>query len=464
MNPFAKFSMMSELSDTIKGCLQVQNGQVSFLDQGKATGTLTDRLVYNSVFHPDTQIKATSRWLIKAMARASQIFPASISGIFEFSKHQGARNLTLPVFQITAFSYTMARSIFRAARENNACAFIFEIDSNQIFHGNQTSGEFSTIVSAAAIREKYKGPIFIQGDYISFHGEDYQQNPTQEKSRLKNLINEAIKSGLYNLWMDSSEDIPPRGVGGEKNQNSKAPLFAELTDSVRILEPKGIDISLGCQINPFQESGFKKKDIREFMEQYQAKLQSLNPGAKGISKLGFSPERNSLATQPIGAPYEPEPLDPNTLIGLSKFANEEYGLMGRINLKPSDSSQNNLKRFSKIGNAEIHVPLEYHTLMINHHDFPSEFKDELNFNFPNPLEEEKTQSPLSHKPFRVFKEKLWTLPEPLQQDISKDLETQVSSLLKALQIDHTQEMVFRSTSNPLVPLNLSEEMEICKKE
>jgi len=208
--------MMSELSDTIKGCLQIKSGQVNIIDQGIACGTLTDRLIYNAVFHPDIQIKATSRWLIKAIAQASQIFPASLNGILEFSKQHKDMRLTIPVFRIPGLSYTVARALFRGAKENETGAFIFEIDPNQIQHANQTPGEYSTIVLAAAVREEYKGPIFIQADYISVHGEEYQQNPNQEKQRLKNLISEAIVSGFFNLWMGTPQDILLQGAGGGK--------------------------------------------------------------------------------------------------------------------------------------------------------------------------------------------------------------------------------------------------------
>ena len=455
---------MSELSDTIKGCLQVKSGQVNIIDQNIACGTLTDRLIYNAVFHPDIQIKGTSRWLIKAIAQASQIFPASLNGVLDFSKQQGNMRLSIPVFQLPGFSYTMARAIFRAARENNARAFIFEMDSNQISHANQTLGEYSTIVAAAAVREGFKGPIFIQGNHILAHKRDFQQNPNQEKECLKKSINNAINCGFFNLWLDTFQVALPTQMGTKKNLNSIALLYAEITDSVRTLEPQGLDISLGCKLNPFQELCLEEQDIKEFMEYFQTTLQSLNPGAKGISKLGFSPESNSSTPKQINQPHELEYLDPNTLIRLSKYANEKYGLVTRLNLKPSDISQNTLKRFSGIGNAELKIQLEYQALIIDHHDFPSEFKGELNFNFPNRVEEEKIRSPISHKAFGIFKEKFWTLPEPLQQDISKELETTVSSLFKTLQIGNTQEWVFPLPSSPPVLLSLSKEMEICKKE
>src|SRR5437899_12075865 len=76
------------------------------------------------------------------------------------------RAFTVPAFNIRALTFDSARALFRAAMRHNVGAFIFEIARSEIGYTEQRPAEYSACVLAAAMREDYRGAVFIQGDHF----------------------------------------------------------------------------------------------------------------------------------------------------------------------------------------------------------------------------------------------------------------------------------------------------------
>lgn len=72
-------------------------------------------------------------------------------------------------------TYDVARQIFRVANKHNVGAFIFEIAKSEIGYTFQRPSEYASCVLAAAIKEGYKGPVFIQGDHFQFNAKSMQK-------------------------------------------------------------------------------------------------------------------------------------------------------------------------------------------------------------------------------------------------------------------------------------------------
>ena len=69
--------------------------------------------------------------------------------------------------------YDTARAVFRAAKSLDAGAVIFEIARSEIGYTEQRPAEYAAVVLAAAIKESWDGPVFLQGDH-------FQTNPKKD--------------------------------------------------------------------------------------------------------------------------------------------------------------------------------------------------------------------------------------------------------------------------------------------
>jgi tagatose-1,6-bisphosphate aldolase non-catalytic subunit AgaZ/GatZ len=101
-------------------------------------------------------------------------------------------------------TYDTARAALRAAERLRAGAFIFEIARSEMSYTYQQPAEFSAALIAAAIKEGYRGPLFIQGDHFQVKGSLYRKNPEAAIQEVKDLIAEAVPAGFWNIDLDTS--------------------------------------------------------------------------------------------------------------------------------------------------------------------------------------------------------------------------------------------------------------------
>src|SRR3990170_7621348 len=193
---------VSDIHDSLKGIVKIEEDKVTVLDEKKLKDAV-DWLVYNAVFNSNKEIKANCRWLIKSAASSSGAMPASIQGLYEAMGRGEASGFTVPAVNIRGLTYDVARGLFRSAIKNKAGAFIFEIAKSEMGYTDQSPYEYASVVIAAALKEGYKGPLFIQGDHFQVNPKNYIQDKNKEITSLKDLINRSVSAGFYNIDIDS---------------------------------------------------------------------------------------------------------------------------------------------------------------------------------------------------------------------------------------------------------------------
>ena len=130
----------------------------------------------------------------------------------------------MPAINVRAMAYDTARAVVRAAKKLDAGAFILEIARSEIGYTEQRPHEYAAVVLAAALREGFRGPIFIQGDHVQTNAKKYN-SPERDKelAALRALIEEEIAAGFFNVDIDTStlvdlEQADARGTaGGERH-------------------------------------------------------------------------------------------------------------------------------------------------------------------------------------------------------------------------------------------------------
>src|SRR5437660_11855350 len=250
-----------------------------------ATANEVDTLAWTAVFGATAEERGAARYDIRKRAAEAGLRPASIHDLYLAMGRGEAGGFTVPAINVRAMAYDTARAVVRAAKKLNAGAFIFEIARSEIGYTEQRPHEYAAVVLAAAPREGFTGPIFIQGDHVQTNAKKYN-SPDRDKEldTLRALIKEEIAAGFYNVDIDTSTLVDLDKPTLEAQQEVNVTLAADFTAFIRSCEPKGVTISVGGEIG---EVGGKNSDIElhAYMDGYNVTLKKRGASLAGISKI-----------------------------------------------------------------------------------------------------------------------------------------------------------------------------------
>jgi len=156
--------------------------------RSKLTPEDIDALIEQAVFGSE-ESRPKHRQTIHKTANTNGIFPASIQGLYEAAGKGRYEGITVPAINIRGITYQVARAIFRAALKDRVGAFIFEIARSEMGYTRQDPAEYATCILAAAIREGFSGPVFIQGDHFQVRRRMYHEDPDKEFNEILNNKN-----------------------------------------------------------------------------------------------------------------------------------------------------------------------------------------------------------------------------------------------------------------------------------
>src|SRR5918995_1371802 len=258
-------------------------GGVRVRDQAKLRTSATDRLAWQAVFGTGEERDA-ARWLLWELGQVTGARPASINDLYLARGRGECGGFTVPAINVRMLAYDTARAIFRAAKAGKAGAIILEIARSEIAYTEQRPAEYVAVMIAAALREGYTLPLFIQGDHCQVNHKKYQADPEGEVGEVKKLIAEEIAAGFYNIDVDTSTLVDLAQSTLEEQQRLNYERAAEITAFIRQQEPQSVTVSVGAEIG---EVGMKNSTVEElhaFMQGYNRSLQGFgNP--VGISKI-----------------------------------------------------------------------------------------------------------------------------------------------------------------------------------
>ena len=198
--------MTPESSSTtflLGGAVTVEAGRVHLHDATALTTAHMDTLVWQAVF-ADEAARNTARWLLWELGQIVGVRPASIHELYIARGRGECDGFTVPAMNVRGMSYDTARSIFRTAKSMDAGAFILEIARSEIAYTEQRPAEYVSVMLAAAMREGFRGPLFIQGDHFQVNHKKYAVDPVPEVNAVKAIVQEAVAAGFYNIDVDTS--------------------------------------------------------------------------------------------------------------------------------------------------------------------------------------------------------------------------------------------------------------------
>src|SRR6187551_557905 len=349
------------------GVIQVPGG-VKIRDQAKLRSAATDRLAWQAVFG-SAEDRDAARWLIWELGQATGARPASINALYQARGRGEVGGFTVPAINVRAMAYDTARAIFRAARAGKAGAILLEIARSEIAYTEQRPAEYVAVLIAAALREGYTLPLFIQGDHCQVNHKKYQADAEGEVGEVKKLIAEEIGAGFNNIDVDTSTLVDLAQPTLDEQQRANFERAAEITRFIRGLEPEGVTVSVGAEIG---EVGMKNSTVEElhaFMRGYNRSLAALGRHA-GISKISVQTgTSHGGVVLPDGSIADVK-LDLQALAALSRVAREEYGLAGAVQHGASTLPSNAFGNFPRVEAAEIHLATNFQNIIFDHPALP----------------------------------------------------------------------------------------------
>src|SRR6185295_5865018 len=275
-----KISMHS-IDSLFGDAVAVRDHSVSVKNEKALASDAMDKLVRRAVFAGE-QEREYARWLIWELGQAVGVRAASIHDLYLARGRGEIGGFTVPAINVRGMSYDTARAIFRVANKLNAGAFILEIARSEIVYTNQRPAEYVAVMLAAALREGFRGPVFIQGDHFQVNAKKYHADPKAELDAVKALAKEAIPAGFYNIDVDTSTLVDLSKPNHTEQQRLNYEVGVELTKTVRSLEPKGVTISVGGEIGEVGTENSTVEELRAFMDGYN---KTLPKGMAGLSKI-----------------------------------------------------------------------------------------------------------------------------------------------------------------------------------
>jgi len=430
---------IQELLAATGGSVEVKGGHVLVTNEPALRANGIDVLIFNAVFGGDEE-KSAARWLIWEIGQTLGVRPASIHELY-VARGRGAlaHTFTTPAMNIRMSSYDTARAAIRAAVKKNVGAFIFEIARSEMTYTQQPPQEFTTVMLASAIKEGFRGPLFIQGDHFQINAKKYAADPAAEIAALKKLMDDAITAGYYNIDIDTSTLVDLSKSDLDEQQQMNYELCAMFTDYIRSKTPAGVTISLGGEIG---EVGHKNSDVHEaraFMDGYKKHLKN----AHGISKLSVNTGTSHGGTVMPDGSIADVSIDFTALHDLS-VVSREYGMGGAVQHGASTLPESAVGKFVEAQAIEVHLATALQSVAFK--SLPADLSAEIDaWLLVNAVDERKagdTNEQFFHKTRKKavgpFKERFWHMAEADRAKLRDAMEERFALLFNRLGVENTR--------------------------
>lgn len=438
-----------ELRKSLAGVVKIAKGQVQVVDEAKLRASAIDSLIRDAVFGT-ASVQELARWVIWECGQSLGVRPASIHEFYIACSEGKWSGRTVPAMNIRFTTYDTARAALRAAIKHNAGAFIFEIARSEMGYTDQAPAEFSASLIAAAIKENYTGPLFIQGDHFQVKASLFAKEPEKAIDEVKDLIREAIPAGFWNIDIDTSTLVTLEPDALDEQQYHNYTRSAEITRLVRELEPAGVTVSLGGEIGEVGEKNSTPEELDAYMQGY---LKILDGEMAGLSKVSVQTGTSHGGIVLPDGSIAKVAVDFDTLRVLSQRS-KVHGAGGAVQHGASTLPKEMFNKFPEMNTLEIHLATGFQNIFMDHEAFPAALKSQIYayLDSVHGSSRKPTQTDAQFyynerkRAIGAFKAELWALPEEAAGPIYQSLEDEFSFFFEKLNVTNTQELVSQTVT------------------
>ena len=431
--------------------VSVAGGRVTVSRPEALASVKMDELVRTAVFG-EPVAREYARWLIWELGQAGGVRPSSIHDLYLARGRNEIHGFTVPAINVRGASYDTARSIFRTALRMSAGAFLLEIARSEIAYTEQRPAEYVAVMLAAALREGWRAPIFIQGDHFQVNHKKYATNPGPEVDAVKSLVREAVGAGFYNIDIDTSTLVDLSKPTHREQQRLNYEVGIDILKDVRAVEPNGVTISVGGEIGEVGTQNSTVDELEAYMDGFVA---ALPKGMEGISKISVQSGTSHGGVVLEDGSIADVALDLDTLETLSKVARERYGLAGAVQHGASTLPDTAFHNFPKRETAEIHLATNFQNMLYDH--LPGALRNEIYAWLRENAKDERKPTDSDEqffyktrkKALGPFKRKLWDMPADVRETLAKAYDEKFRFLFEQLAIGKTAAHVAKYVEAPM---------------
>jgi fructose/tagatose bisphosphate aldolase len=440
------WSSLDEMKQDCNGAFEIKKDALHIKDEHRFRHEATDRLVWNGVFNTDDQLREIARWAIWEGSQQLGCPSSSIHDLYMARAKDQWKDLTVPAINIRGLTYDVARTVFKMLARLNAAACIFEIAKSEIVYTNQRPGEYATCVLGAALREGWKAPVFIQGDHFQANAKSFVQDRKKEIQTLKDLIDEAVDAGFFNIDIDTSTLVDLEKANVPEQQRANFETAAELTRRIRSRQPKGITISVGGEIGEVGGKNSTPEELAAFMEGYG---KSLGQDLTGMSKISIQTGTTHGGVPLPDGTMAKVALDFGVIDELGDMSRRQFGIGGVVQHGASTLPEAAFDNFPKHQTMEVHLATGFQNTLYDSTAFPKTLKEQiykwLDANCAGDKKPDMTPEQFYYKTrkkgFGPFKRELWSLTDNTKSALMSELAKQFDMLFNKLRIRDSRGLI-----------------------
>lgn len=404
-----------------------------------------DDLIYSAIFSPNEKVKKSSRISIRKIAEEKGAKLASIHDLYMTFGQGKISGFTIPAINVRTLTFDTACQVFQIMKEKKVGPVIFEIARSEIKYTAQEPDEYTVSILAAAIKENYVGHVFVQGDHYQFSAKNFTANKNDEINKIKQLIKKSIDAGFYNIDIDASTLVDLTKTELIYQQKNNFEMTAEMTEYIRSIQPKNINISIGGEIGHIGGKNSTPQEFEVFMEGYLKEIKK--DKLVGISKVSVQTGTSHGGIPLADGTIAKVNLDFNVLKNISAIARKKYQIGGSVQHGASTLPNELFNHFPKNNTLEIHLATGFQNIVYDH--LPKMLKNEiyqwLKENCKDEWKEGQTEEQFIYKTrkkaFGPFKQKLWQMIAKEKKSILLALKKQFEFLMKKLNTFNTKKLV-----------------------
>jgi len=446
-----------QLSQSWKGILDIPvGGDVVVGDREKLRSGVMDELVRVAVF-AEGEDRERALKIIHECALQTGCYPASIQPLYDAMGRGDVSGLTTPAINVRGMAYDTARAVVRTLVKHDVGACIFELARSEMGYAHQSAGEYASVVLAAAVREGFEGPVFIQGDHYQVNAKKYAaggESRATEIGAIRSLIADAIAAGYRNIDIDASTIVDLSKSTVLEQQRENFTVSADLTAHARALEPEGTTISIGGEIGEVGGKNSTPEELRAYMDGYLQELKLRSGGGepmRGPSKISIQTGTTHGGIPLPDGSVAKVSIDFEVLRECSRISRSEYGMAGAVQHGASTLPLEAFDRFPEAGAAEVHLATDFQNIVLDHPSFPASLRAEMYAWCDRECAGERKQDQTPEqfhyktrkKTWGPFKRQVWDLSDAVRRELRSALEAKFEMVFLKLGVNGTRETVRR---------------------
>jgi fructose/tagatose bisphosphate aldolase len=365
------------------------------------------------------------------------LYPASIAPVYQALGRGELPPMTIPAFNVRGLTYPLARAIWRAALQADCGPIIFELAPSEATGCDQTFEEYAAMVMAAAFKEGYRGPVFLQGDHFSI-------DHLSDTEPLTELALQVIESGFYQIDIDGSHQYNSQAEQLTDFHAPNAQVTARLISALRQKQPRDIHLTLGGEVGEIGGRNTSVEDLIAFRSELQNYLPKDTAGLDKISaQTGTT---HSGIVLPDGSTGRMS-VDFSLIAQLAQQA-RQFGWSGMVQHGASTLQIKDLAQLPAAGVVEVHLATQIQNILFDHPAFPIELRDQMKRELVKSTrgaegDQLETADDLSEAQrfyqarwaaWGIYKSQLWQLKPEVISQIADSLAEWATSIFQSLKV------------------------------